>query len=135
MNPAVKSVLDEVGLVGHPTIMVLNKADRVPDRSFLDVLRSHHRDSVTISAARREGIAELEEAVRGALHDRALDAEVETGIGNGRVLSYLAQHAKIQDRTYVDDRVLLHCILPRRCLDFLSEHGAHVRRNGERAIA
>jgi GTP-binding protein HflX len=132
---AVKAVLDELGLADHPTLLVLNKADRVPDRSFLDVLRSHHRDSVCISAVRGEGLNELAEAVRGALLDRALDAEVETGVGNGRVLAYLAQHAQIRNRTYDEDRVLLDCRIPRRCLDFLCEHGASVRTNGERLYA
>jgi GTP-binding protein HflX len=132
---AVKSVLEELDLADHPTILVLNKADRVPDRSFLDVLRSHHRDTVTLSASTGDGLPALEFAVRSALLERALDAEVETGVGNGRVLSYLAQHAQIQDRTYHDDRVLLHCRLPRRCLDFLNENGAAVRTNGERVYA
>ena len=132
---AVKSVLAELGLADHPTILVLNKADRVPDRSFLDVLRAHHRDSVAISAARAEGLDRLEQAVREALNERALDADVETGIGNGRVLAYLAQHAQIHGRTYVADRVLLHCRLPRRCLDFLSENGARVNTNDERLYA
>jgi GTP-binding protein HflX len=132
---AVKDVLDELGLAEHPTILVLNKADRVPDRSFLDVLRAHHRDSVTISAAAGDGLDRLEQAVRESLHERALDAEVETGVGNGRVLAYLAQHAQIHGRTYDDDRVLLQCRLPRRCLDFLSENGARVRTDGERLYA
>jgi GTP-binding protein HflX len=132
---AVKAVLDELGLAEHPTLLVLNKADLVPDRSFLDVLRSHHRDSVTLSAARREGLDRLEQAVRLALLDRALDAEVETDVGNGRVLAFLAQHAQIRSRTYDEDRVFLDCRLPRRCLDFLSEHGASVRTNGERLYA
>jgi GTP-binding protein HflX len=132
---AVNAVLEELGLVEHPTILVLNKADRVPDRSFLDVLRSHHRDSVTISAAKGEGLDDLERAVREALLDMALDAEVETAVGNGRVLAYLAQHAQIQNRTYDDDdRVLLQCRLPRRCLDFLNENGARVRADGERLV-
>ena len=37
--------------------------------------------------------------------ERALEAEVETGVENGRVLAYLAQHAQIHDRTYDEDRV------------------------------
>lgn len=132
---AVKAVLEELGLADHPTLLVLNKADRVPDRSYLDVLKAHHRDSVAISAARGEGLDHLEQAVREALHDRALDAEIETGVGNGRVLAYLAQHAQIRDRTYDDDVVRLQCRLPRRCIDFLNEHGAQVRTNGHRAYA
>src|SRR5207253_8086156 len=131
----VVEVLTELGLEDHPTLLVLNKADRVPDRSFLDVLRAHHRDSVAISAARGEGLDQLEHAVREALLDRALDAEVETGVANGRVLAYLAQHAQIHDRTYDADRVRLHCHLPRRCLEFLFEHGVNVQSNGRRLYA
>jgi GTP-binding protein HflX len=123
---AVKSVLAELGLGNHPTLLVLNKSDKVPDRSYLDVLKAHHAESVAISAAQHDGLDRLEAAVREALSDRALEAEVETGVDNGRVLAYLAQHAQIHDRTYDDNRVRLHCHLPRRCLDFLFEHGVNV---------
>ena len=37
----------------HPTLLVLNKSDKVPDRSYLDVLKAHHAESVAISAAQR----------------------------------------------------------------------------------
>ena len=47
---AVKAVLDELGLIDHPTLLVLNKADKVPDRCILDVLKAHHDESVIISA-------------------------------------------------------------------------------------
>lgn len=132
---AVKAVLEELGLAEHPTLLVLNKADRVPDRSFLDVLKAHHDESVVISAATADGLDRLEQAVREFLNERALDAEVEIGVENGRVLAYLAQHAQIQDRIYADDRVRLHCRFPRRCLDFLHENGADVRTDGQRLYA
>jgi GTP-binding protein HflX len=132
---AVNTVLEELGLAEQPTILVLNKVDRVTDRSFLDVLKAHHDESISISAAHGEGLDRLEQAVREVLNERALDAEVETGVGNGRVLSYLAQHANIRERIYDDDKVLLQCRLPRRCLDFLNENGALVRTNGARIIA
>lgn len=132
---AVKRVLEELELTNHPVILVLNKTDLVPDRSFLDVLKAHHEDSVCISAARGEGLDRLEQAVREVLHESALDAEVEAAVANGRVLAYLAQHAQIRNRTYNEDRVVLDCRLPRKCLSFLSEHGAHVRVNGQRKYA
>ncbi len=132
---AVKSVLEELGLADHPTLLVLNKADKVPDRSFLDVLKAHHDESIVISAAKSDGLDRLEQAVREAMQERALDAQIETSVGNGRVLAYLAQHAQIRDRTYDEDRVMLDCRLPRRCIDFLNENGANVRTNGQRLYA
>jgi GTP-binding protein HflX len=132
---AVKTVLAELGLQDHPTLLVLNKSDKVPDRSFLDVLKAHHAESVAISAARRDGLDRLEAAVREALSPRALEAEVETGVANGRILAYLAQHAQIHNRTYDADRVRLSCNLPRRCLEYLFENGVDVRTNGQRLWA
>ena len=132
---AVKTVLAELGLESHPTLLVLNKADKVPDRSYLDVLKAHHSESVAISAARGEGLDHLEVAVRSALNQRDLEAEIETGVSNGRVLAYLAQHAQIHNRTYEADRVRLHCHLPKRCLEFLFEHGVDVRTAKQRLWA
>jgi GTP-binding protein HflX len=132
---AVRDVLEELGLVDHPTILVLNQVDRIADRSILDVLMARHPGAIAISALNGDGMERLEIAVRESLNERALDAEVEIGIGNGRVLAYLSQHARIDGRTYDEDRVLLHCRLPRRCLDFLSENGASVRANGARLYA
>ena len=68
--------------------------------------------------------------MRDALSERSLDAEIETGVANGRVLAYLAQHGQIRDRVYDDDRVRLVCRLPRRCLEFLLENGVDVRTDG-----
>src|SRR5690606_3142885 len=49
---AVAEVLEELGLKDHPTLLVLNKVDKAPDQSYLDVLRAHHRDAITISAVK-----------------------------------------------------------------------------------
>jgi GTP-binding protein HflX len=132
---AVNAVLAELGLTDHPTLLVLNQIDKVPDRSFLDVLLARHPEAVTISAKSGAGLDRLELAVRESLHEQALDAEVETTVANGRVLAYLARHAQIRERRYAEDRVALDCRLPRRCLDYLQEHGAAVRMNGQRLYA
>jgi len=134
---AVAEVLDELGLKDHPTLLVLNKTDKVPDRSFLDVLRAHYRDSVSISAATGEGLDNLELAVRAALLNRALDADVEVDMADGRTQAYLAQHAHVHGQTFDDERgrVIIHCRVPRRSLDFLREQGAAIRPVEERVYA
>ena len=134
---AVVEVLEELGLKDHPTLLVLNKTDKVPDRSFLDVLRAQHRDSISISAAKGEGLDNLELAVRSALLERAVEAEVEVDVANGRVQAYLSQHARIHDQIFNEERgrVVIHCRVPRRCFDFLYEHGAEVRPVEERVYA
>src|SRR5437868_8626364 len=102
---AVNQVLTEIGCAERPTLLVLNKMDRVPDRSYLDVLRKQHPRSVAVSAATGQGLDDLREAVREALSADFADAEIEMDAGNGRVMAYLGAHAEIYRQQYVDNRV------------------------------
>src|SRR5258708_6896715 len=55
--------LGELGWGEKPTLLVLNKVDRVTDRSSLDVLQKTHRRTVAVSAANGQGLDELRAAV------------------------------------------------------------------------
>lgn len=113
---SVDKVLKELDCDKKPTLLVLNKIDQVTDRSYLDVLMKQHPRAVAISAASGVGLDALRDAVIEALHESFTEARVTTQAGNGRVLSYLAAHAEIHDRNYVDDRVAIRCSLPRQLL-------------------
>src|SRR5262249_30980476 len=80
---AVKAVLQELGCGDRPTLLVLNKVDRLADGSFLDVLQSHHRRAVAVSAATGQGLDDLREAVIEALSADFADTEVDVAAGNG----------------------------------------------------
>ena len=130
---AVNAVLKELGCGDRPTLLVLNKIDRVPDLSFLQVLQQHHPRAVAISAATRQGLDALALAVVEELAADFTSAIVETGAGNGKVLAYLAAHAEIQRHEFEDDRVSVHCNLPRRLLHHIQGPDVKVRfveRNG-----
>ncbi len=131
---AVATVLEELGLTDHPQILVLNKCDRVSDRSAIDILKVHHESAVAVSAAQGRGLDRLEQAVREAIFEQSLDAEVIANVADGRVLHYLNQHAYVRDQRYDEDghTVQIDCRIPKRCLKYLTEQGADVRTNGHR---
>ncbi len=124
---AVNQVLAELGCGDKPTLLVLNKADLVTDRSYLDVLKSHHRKSVAISAATGQGIEELEEAVMEGLAADFADAEIITSSANGRVLAYLGAHAEIYRQQFDDNQVLIRCHLPKHLLHHIQGPDVQVR--------
>ena len=137
---AVSKVLEELGCGKKPTLLVLNKLDRVADRSYLDVLMQHHPRAVAVSAATRQGLPALADAVIEALAADFAEAEIETGAGNGRVLAYLAAHAEIYRQEYHDNRVSIRCYLPRHLLHHIHGPDVNVRflnkppvENGERS--
>ncbi|HXG09445.1 MAG TPA: GTPase HflX [Gemmataceae bacterium] len=130
---SVRQVLKELGCGDKPTLLVLNKADRVTDRSYLDVLLKHHPQAVAISAATGQGLEMLQDAVVMALSADFAEAEVETSAGNGKVLAYLGAHAEIYRQQYDGSRVRIRCALPRRLLHHIQGPDVHIRflGNGE----
>lgn len=110
----VYEVLDEIGIDTGNVLLVLNKVDKAntEHRATYDILRHEYPDAVAVSAVTGEGLEQLTTAVTERLGG-FVEAEIETGAGNGRLLSYLAQHGEVTDREYVDSRVRLRCRLPR----------------------
>jgi GTP-binding protein HflX len=131
---AVNKVLEDVGCGKKTVLLVLNKVDRVEDLSLLHVLQSHHRRSVSVSAARGTGLKELREAVIEMLSADFANAQVDVSAGNGRVLAYLAAHAEIYRQEFHDERVTLRCFLPRHLVHHIQEPDVDIHlldANGE----
>ncbi len=78
------------------------------------------------------GLRELAAAVSDALSRTFLDVDVETGVGNGRLLAYLAAHGEVLSKHFTDSRVTVHCRIPQHCLGVIQEEDTQVRphRNG-----
>ncbi len=113
----VHEVLKEIGVELNNMLLVLNKVDAVEDRSVVDVLRAKHLDSITISARDRIGIDRLEAAVVARIGAGFVVADIEMDAANGKLLGFLSQHAEIQNREYIDNRVKVTCRIDRRFLD------------------
>ena len=128
---AVHAVLDELGCLSKPTVLVLNKTDAVHDRSYLDVLRATHPDAVAMSARTGIGLDCLEIAVASTLSREFVDAEVETSATNGKLLAYLEAHAIQHSRVYEDSRVVVQCRLPRHSIGQVLRLRGTCRTNGD----
>src|SRR5439155_460221 len=118
---AVNQVLKELDCDKKPTLLVLNKSDRVTDPSLLHVLQKHHPRAVTISAARRSGLDALRDAVIEMLSADFAKVTVDVAAGNGKVLSYLAAHAEVYRQEFHDSRIHVHCYLPRHLVHHIQE--------------
>ena len=122
----VNQVLKEIGIDSARAILVLNKTDAVRDRSLLDVLWASHDPAVSVSAIEKTGLDQLSRLVAERLGDGYVEATLETSVGNGRLLAYLAAHAEVLNQDYVDSRVTLLCRIPRRLLNTLPMQDARL---------
>lgn len=117
-------VLEEIGVDCSNVILVLNKVDQVQDRSMVDVLRRHYEDTITISAATGQGIDRLSQVVAERLSGGFMTVEIETSSGNGKLLSWLTQHADELSRAYTDDtsaRVRITCRMARQYVNAIDD--------------
>jgi GTP-binding protein HflX len=64
---AVEGLLEELGVAGRPTILVLNKMDRVQSERSLDTLIASRPRVVTVSAVTGKGLEGLLAAIESAL--------------------------------------------------------------------
>ena len=112
---AVYDVLEELGIEEKDTLLVLNKSIESASRACSTTCSATIPIRDPDQRARRgEGLTRLATTVSNALTQHFLDVDVETDVANGRLLAYLAQHGEILSRTFTDDRVSVHCRLPRK---------------------
>ncbi len=124
---AVYRVLEDLDINQKDTILVLNQIDAIEEPGTLDVLKQRYPSAIPISARTGEGLGRLAAAVSDALTHHFLDVDIETDVSNGRLLAALAKNGEILSRTYANDRVSIHCRMPRKYLGQISADEARIR--------
>jgi GTP-binding protein HflX len=127
---SVSTVLEELGIREKDTILVLNQIDAIEDPGTLELLRQRYPMAVFVSAKTGEGLTRLATAVSDALSHHFLDVDIETDVANGRLLAYLAKYGEILSRTYADQRVSIHCRIPRKYLGQIATEEARINLRG-----
>jgi GTPase len=132
----VNSVLEEIGIDIEDAILVLNKVDTVSDRANIDVLRAKHENVISVSAITRQGLDKLTTLVADRLADGYVDVEIDTDVGNGKMLAYLATHAEVNNTEYREDnRAVLTCRLPRSMVNHINVDDTTVRIISDAPVA
>jgi len=124
---AVYQVVEELGIQAKDMLLVLNKVDALADRGQLDGLLNRYPNAVAVSARKGQGLGQLAGAVSEALSRNFLDVDIETGVGNGRLLAYLAAHGEVLSKQFSETRVVVHCRIPQKHLSQISDEQTVVR--------
>jgi GTP-binding protein HflX len=129
---SVYKVLEDLDIREKDTLLVLNQIDAIEDPGTLEMLKQRFPSAIPISARTGEGMSRLAAAVSDALTQHFLDVDIDLDVSNGRLLAYLAKHGEILSRTYSEDRVSVHCRMPRKYLAPIPAHEARIklRHNG-----
>ncbi|MEZ6071226.1 MAG: GTPase HflX [Pirellulales bacterium] len=127
---AVYRVLEEMGIEEKDTLLVLNKADALPDPARLDALRLRYPHAVSVSALSGAGLDDLACAVSDALSRSFIEVDIETSVANGKLMAYLAASGEVLSKHYSNDRVRIHCRISPKYLGRLGSDAIVHHRNG-----
>ena len=108
---AVERLLAELGVADKPTILVLNKVDRVPEPSLV-LRRPGEGPSVAVSARTGEGLDRLRAAVEGVLARRRPAVRLRIPHGHGAAVARCYEDGRVLSRTDGADHVELDVELP-----------------------
>ncbi len=123
---AVFQVLQEIGIDEKDTLLVINKIDAVANGQ-LDGILNRYPHAIPISARTGAGFQQLHTSVSDALTRAFVNVIVETAVGNGRLLAYLAAHGEVLSTQYNEDRVSVHCRMPAKHLGRINPEEASIR--------
>ena len=120
---SVHKVLEEIGAKGKPELLLLNKIDTDDGESSFPFWRTLHPEAIPISARTGLGLDRLTEAVYNYVRGQQVEVTLEADVANGKLLSYLESHSRIQDRAFTDGRVTLRAVMGKQTLSDLSRNG------------
>ena len=118
---AVYQVLQDLGIEEKDTVLALNKIDRLDDKLGMEAILNRYPNAVPISASTGEGLSRLASRVSEALSSDFLDLEIELDAANGRMLAYLSEFGEVLSRTFVEERVSVHCRIAQKYMGRLRE--------------
>jgi GTP-binding protein HflX len=118
---AVETLLRELEVADKPTIMVLNKIDRL-DASRLAI--AGRRDAVPISAATGEGVGRLLEAIGERLKPPGGTVRLRIPHADGAALAVCYERGRVLSRHDAGDHVLVEAELPEDAMGAVADYRA-----------
>ena len=120
---SVYQVLEEIGAKGKREILLLNKIDTEEGDAAWPTWRTLNPEAIPVSARTGKGIERLVEAVAGFVHGQQVEVTLEADMTNGRLLTYIESHSRIEQREFVHGRVTLRAVMGKNTLADLSRNG------------
>lgn len=120
---SVHQVLEEVGVKGKPEILLLNKIDTPEGEEQYPFWRALVEGSIPISAQTGAGLTDVAEAVLHHAIGQQMCVTLDADVTDGRLLSFIESHSRVDDRQFNDSRVKLTAIMGKSVLAELVRKG------------
>ena len=109
---SVNEVLKELDVLDKPTIIVLNKIDRLTDRNLLETFQRNFDDPVCISALHKENLNELIERIQEQLSEDMVEIDVQLPLTRMDLVNLAHRQGTVHSVEYLPDFIHLQVLLP-----------------------
>ncbi len=103
-------------------ILLLNKIDTDEGEANMPFWRTLHPEAIAISAGSGAGLDKLVEAVYQIVRGQQVEVTLQADVGNGRLISFIESHARVQSREFFDGRVEFRAIMGKQTLADLARN-------------
>lgn len=115
----VNGILDSLGALNKPVVLVLNKIDLCAEKCRIPVTNRSEK-VFEVSAETGEGLDELLKGIAGIIPVEDAEVEVLAPYSEGWILSYMHENGKIMEKEYLEDGVKLKAEIKKSKIDRIS---------------
>lgn len=116
-SDAVVDTLEEIGAIDRPTVVALNKVDRLSDLGVVADWQAEFADSVAISAAHGWHLDKLLEEVEEVLSADLVYLEVQVPYDRGDLAALFHEQGNVSETTHSADGTVIKGFVARRWLE------------------
>ncbi|MCL7454882.1 MAG: GTPase HflX [Anaerolineae bacterium] len=121
-SDAVVETLEEIGVVDRPTVVALNKIDRLSDPRVAEEWQGEYSESVAISAARGWHLDTLLEKVEEVLSADLLYITVRVPYNRGDLAALFHEHGTVSETKHSAEGTIIKGLVARRWLEQFREY-------------
>ncbi|NLO97691.1 MAG: GTPase HflX [Peptococcaceae bacterium] len=118
----VDEILIELKAEDKPTLIALNKIDRLATKNPLSLSLPGNRKVIEISALTGQGLELLKETIENILFGRRIRVKLLIPYDKGKILALLHNHSKVLQETYTEQGVLLEVEMEKSQLKGFAEY-------------
>jgi GTP-binding protein HflX len=120
LKASVDAVLDELGALKKPTVIVLNKIDKVEDRKLVELALKKYENAVAISAKEGESIGLLLQKIEQELGGRSVTVDVMVPMNRMDLINMVHQQGHVEKIEYGANAIHVKATVPERLAGMLS---------------
>ncbi|MDP2913561.1 MAG: GTPase, partial [Candidatus Omnitrophota bacterium] len=119
---AVYKVLEEIGAGDVASVIVLNKIDKVAEKSAIDRAKVYFNDALAVSAVKREGFDALIDRILRHMSGFVALARLKIPIADPGLINLIYENGVVRKKEYSNESVYIEAELPLRIKDMLEDY-------------